>query len=162
MPECSQGLECRDQGAESIHGYGKCDDSEKLGGFGDQCDGWDEDRNRIPGCADEFECGALYWHTLLFGKRCMNRRKHVGLQEQCGFDEFSGMTFPECKSGLVCHSTGDRYWYERNICLKETVGLGKTCEEWNDSLGEPFPRCADSLVCKLDHADFKYGEANSC
>ena len=37
--ECREGLECRDQGAESIDGIGICDDPQKLGEFFDECDG---------------------------------------------------------------------------------------------------------------------------
>ena len=74
-------------GAESIDGIGICDDPDKLGGFFDECDGWDEDGNRIPGCADEFECRDSYWFVSFFGKVCMNRRTRVGWQEQCGYDE---------------------------------------------------------------------------
>ena len=69
MPICSQGLECRDLGAESIDGFGKCDDPELVGELWDECDGWDEDGNRIPGCADEFECRDFYLFNLSFGKR---------------------------------------------------------------------------------------------
>ena len=102
-------------GAESIHGYGVCEDPKKLGGFGDECDGWDEDGNRIPGCADEFECRDSYWFNLWFGKRCMNRRTRVGLGEQCGFDSWTERTYPECKNGLACLPS-DRHGYMSNVC----------------------------------------------
>ena len=85
----------------------------------------------------------------------MNRRTRVGWKEQCGYDELTGLTYPECKSGLACQPT-DNHWDSRyvNVCLDETVGMGETCEGWNESTGKPFPRCDDGLVCGLRGPDF--------
>jgi len=41
-----------------------------------------------------------------------------------------------------------------NVCLDETVGLGETCEGWNESTGKPFPRCDEGLVCDSRGPEF--------
>ena len=57
---CRQGLECRDQGPDSIDGFGICDDPRKLGDLFSMCDTW-VTGFRIAGCADEFECLDFTW-----------------------------------------------------------------------------------------------------
>ena len=73
------------------------------------------------------------------------------------------MTYPECKSGLACQPK-DSYLDSRNVnvCLDETVGMGETCEGWNESTGKPFPRCDDDLVCRDHGLDSIPGMESTC
>ena len=100
---CREGLECRDQGPDSINGFGVCDDPMKLGEIFEKCDDW-VNGYRIAGCSDDFECLEFTWFGHNLGRRCLSPRTHVGWREQCGFNDYTGRT-TECESGLVCEQS---------------------------------------------------------
>ena len=59
----------------------------------------------------------------------------------------------ECREGLECREQGQESLDSGfGICEdpynEEPVGLGETCDGFNESTGRPFPRCDDGLVCR--------------
>ena len=67
----------------------------------------------------------------------------------------------ECRRGLECHDEGG-WGYGYGICIEKPVGLGETCDGWNESTGKPFPRCEDDLVCEGHGFDSIQGAGNIC
>ena len=71
----------------------------------------------------------------------------------------------ECRRGLECHDEGgesNSWGYGTGICIEKPVGLGETCDGWNESTGKPFPRCEDGLVCEGHGLDSIPGAGNIC
>merc|ERR1712156_1355814 len=104
---CEPGLRCVDQGptspnADTLRGYGICEDPRKLGDLFEMCDTvLDWNGERLPGCRDDWECREFEWLGISLGRRCQIPRTEVGLHEYCGLNEDTGR-FTECENGLVC------------------------------------------------------------
>ena len=72
----------------------------------------------------------------------------------------------ECREGLECRDQDDGFEDGIGICvapqIEEPVGLGETCDGFNESTGKPFPRCDDGLVCRGHELMSIPGAGNIC
>ena len=65
-----------------------------------------------------------------------------------GFDENTGVAFPDCEDGLVCATMPVMCIPGScNRCV-EAAGLGENCEGWDEMNSEYFPPCERGLKCK--------------
>jgi len=144
----------------TIPGRGNtCQQEQPLAGLGETCGGYDETTNRpFPSCEDGLVCLSSGLMTIPgAGKTCQTLAPPTvpslaKLNENCGgFNESTGMAYPDCEQGLQCLPRGGfALPGAENTCqqVNRFAGLGETCEGFDENTGRPFPSCEDGLECR--------------